>query len=68
MPLGKDEERDQTVAGPQVPKRLEVPSYYAASAQVLISGNDATLLFTKPHPAMLPDGTVSATPLPSRSL
>ena len=63
MPLGNDKEKPKPVADPQGPKRLEVPSYYAASAQVLISGNDATVLFTKPHPAMLPDGTVSPTPL-----
>ena len=44
-------------------RRLEVPFYYAASAQILISGNDASLLFTKPHPAVLPDGNLASAPL-----
>jgi hypothetical protein len=29
----------------------------------LISGNSATLLFTRPHPAILPDGNIAPTPL-----
>ena len=39
------------------------PSYYAANAQVLISGNDGSLLFTKPQPAILPDGNLASAPL-----
>jgi hypothetical protein len=44
-------------------RRLEAPFYYAANAQILISGNDAALLFTRPHPAILPDGTLAPAPL-----
>jgi hypothetical protein len=42
--------------------RLEAPFYYAAEAQILISGHDASLLFTRPHPAVLPDGNLAAAP------
>jgi hypothetical protein len=44
-------------------RRLEAPSFYAATAQVLISGNDATLLFARPHPAILPNGTLAPVPM-----
>ena len=44
-------------------RRLEAPFFYAANAQILISGNRATLLFTRPHPAILPDGNIAPTPL-----
>jgi len=44
-------------------RRLEAPFFYAANAQVLISGKSATLLFTRPHPAILPDGNIAPTPL-----
>ena len=44
-------------------RRLKAPFFYAANAQVLISGNSATLLFTRPHPAVLPDGNIAPTPL-----
>jgi hypothetical protein len=44
-------------------RRLEAPFFYAANAQILISGNSATLLFTRPHPAILPDGNIAPTPL-----
>jgi hypothetical protein len=44
-------------------RRLDAPTFYAATAQVLISGNDASLLFTRPHPATLPDGSLASTPL-----
>lgn len=44
-------------------RRLDAPTFYAAAAQVLISGNDASLLFTRPHPAMLPDGTLASAPM-----
>ena len=44
-------------------RRLEAPFFYAANAQVLISGNSATLLFTRLHPAVLPDGNIAPTPL-----
>lgn len=44
-------------------RRLDAPTFYAATAQVLISGNDASLLFTRPHPAVLPDGSLASTPL-----
>jgi hypothetical protein len=44
-------------------RRLEAPTFYAATAQVLISGNDAILLFTRPHPAILPDGTLAPVPM-----
>ena len=43
--------------------RLEVPCYYAANAQILLSDNDVMLLFTRPHPAILPDGHVAPAPL-----
>ena len=39
------------------------PSYYAANAQILISGNDGSLLFTRPQPAILPDGNLASAPL-----
>ena len=39
------------------------PSYYAANAQILISGNDGSLLFTEPQPAILPDGNLASAPL-----
>jgi hypothetical protein len=42
--------------------RLEAPFYYAANAQILISGNDASLLFTRPHPAVLTDGNLAPVP------
>jgi hypothetical protein len=42
--------------------RLEAPFYYAANAQILISGHDASLLFTRPHPAVLPDGSLASAP------
>src|ERR1041385_402220 len=44
-------------------RRLDAPTFYAATAQVLISGNDATLLFTKPHPAILLDGSLASSPM-----
>jgi hypothetical protein len=44
-------------------RRLDAPSFYAASAQVLVSGNDATLLFSRPHPAILPDGSLAPVPM-----
>src|SRR4051812_5833397 len=45
------------------PQRLDVPAYYAAAAQVLVSGNDATVLFTTPHPAVTPEGELASKPL-----
>src|SRR5438874_12737705 len=53
----------QLAAPPTNWRRLEAPFFYAANAQVLISGNTATLLFTRPHPAILPDGNIAPTPL-----
>ena len=44
-------------------RRLGAPSYYAAKAQVLISGNEGSLLFTRPQPAILPDGNLASAPL-----
>jgi hypothetical protein len=44
-------------------RRLDAPTFYAATAQVLISGNDASLLFARPHPAVLPDGSLAPVPL-----
>jgi hypothetical protein len=44
-------------------RRLEAPFFYAANAQILISGASATLVFTRPHPAILPDGNIAPTPL-----
>jgi hypothetical protein len=44
-------------------RRLDAPVFYAASAQVLVSGNDATLLFSRPHPAILPDGSLAPVPM-----
>jgi hypothetical protein len=43
-------------------RRLEAPFFYAANAQILISGASATLLFTRPHPATLSDGNIAPTP------
>ena len=40
-------------------RRLEVSCYYAANAQIFFSDNDVTLLFTRPHPVILPDGQVA---------
>src|SRR5438270_9533869 len=53
----------QLAAPPTNWRRLEAPFFYAANAQVLISGNSATLLFTRLHPAVLPDGNIAPTPL-----
>src|SRR5438477_12962202 len=53
----------QLTAPPTNWRRLEAPFYYAANAQILISGNSATLLFTRPHPAVLPDGKIANEPL-----
>ena len=53
----------QLAAPPTNWRRLEAPFFYAANAQILISGNSATLLFTRPHPAILPDGNIAPTPL-----
>ena len=39
------------------------PSYYAANAQILISGNDGSLLFTRPQPAVSPNGKLTSAPL-----
>jgi len=44
-------------------RRLDAPFYYAANAQILISGNEVNLLFTRPHPAVLPDGNLAPAPL-----
>jgi hypothetical protein len=44
-------------------RRLEAPFYYAANAHILLSGNEATLLFTRPHPAILQDGNLAPVPL-----
>jgi hypothetical protein len=49
---------------PPSSQRLDAPCFYAATAQVLISGNDATLLFTRPHPAVFPDGSLAPAPMP----
>jgi hypothetical protein len=60
---------ERRAVGPQLPasptnwRRLDAPFFYAANAQILISGNSATLLFTRPHPAILPDGNIAPTPL-----
>jgi hypothetical protein len=43
--------------------RLEAPSYYAANAQILIHGECAMLLFTRPHPALLPNRNIAPGPL-----
>jgi hypothetical protein len=44
-------------------RRLEAPFFYAANAQILISGASAMLVFTRPHPVLLPDGNIASTPL-----
>jgi len=44
-------------------QRLDVPAFYAAAVQVLVSGNDATVLFTTPHPAITPEGDLAPLPL-----
>ena len=44
-------------------KRLDVPAFYAAGAQILVSGNDASLLFTTPHPMVTPEGELATKPL-----
>ena len=45
------------------PQRLDVPTFYAAGAQILVSGNDASLLFTTPHPMVTPEGELATKPL-----
>ena len=44
-------------------QRLDVPSYYAASVQVLVSGNNLSLLFTTPHPAITEQGDLVPLPI-----
>ena len=46
-----------------MPRRLEAPSYYAEDAQILMHGDSAMLLFTRPHPAVMPDRNIAPTPL-----
>ena len=46
-----------------LPRRLEAPSYYAEDAQILMHGDSAMLLFTRPHPAVMPDRNIAPTPL-----
>jgi hypothetical protein len=64
---GEGGEHSHSAGQPLTPvqnrRRLEAPFYYAASAQILLSGNDATLLFTRPHPAILQDGNLAPVPL-----
>jgi hypothetical protein len=38
-------------------KVIEAPTYFASSLQVIRAGNDFTLLFQRPRPATLPDGS-----------
>lgn len=54
---------DQPLTPGQNRRRLEAPFYYATNAQILLSGHDVTLLFTRPHPAILQDGNLSPVPL-----
>ena len=64
---GQRGEPSQSTGLPLTPgqnrRRLEAPFYYAANAQILLSGHDATLLFTRPHPAILQDGNLASVPL-----
>jgi hypothetical protein len=41
----------------------DVPSYYAADAQILMHGDSALLLFARPHPAALPDRNIAPSAL-----
>lgn len=36
---------------------IEAPTYFASALQVIRAGNDFTLLFQRPRPATLPDGS-----------
>ena len=64
---GEGGEHSHSAGQPLTPvqnrRRLEAPFYYAANAQILLSGHDATLLFTRPHPAILQDGNLASVPL-----
>jgi hypothetical protein len=37
-------------------QRVEAPSFYASTIQVTLAGNDCIIVFTRPHPAVKPDG------------
>jgi hypothetical protein len=64
---GQGGEHSHSTGQPLTPgpdrRRLEAPFYYAANAHILLSGNEATLLFTRPHPAILQDGNLAPVPL-----
>jgi hypothetical protein len=40
-------------------RKIEVPTYYAASVQIFLAVNDASLMFTRPTPGTLPNGALS---------
>jgi hypothetical protein len=55
--------KTQPEALPMTQRRLDAPSYYAGDTQILMHGDSAMLLFTRPHPAVMPDRNIAPTPL-----
>jgi len=55
--------KPQPAALPTTQRRLEAPSYYAGDTQILMHGDSAMLLFTRPHLAVMPDRNIAPTPL-----
>jgi len=56
-------DKPQPAALPTAQRRLDAPSYYAGDTQILMHGDSAVLLFTRPHPAFMPDRNIAPTPL-----
>jgi hypothetical protein len=56
-------DKPQPAALPTAQRRLDAPSYYAGDTQILTHGDSAMLLFTRPHPAVMPDRNIAPTPL-----
>jgi hypothetical protein len=56
-------DKPQPAALPMAQTRLDAPSYYAGDTQILMHGDSAMLLFTRPHPAVMPDRNIAPTPL-----
>jgi hypothetical protein len=40
-------------------RRIEAPTFYVTTCTILAAGNDATLVFTRPAPAVMPDGSAA---------
>ena len=43
-----------TAVSPQDFSLMNVPIFYASSLNVYVPGNDAALLFMRPHPGLIP--------------